>query len=68
VDARRPVQPQVGRRRTAPAISDFLSIPRIPFAASLFDTALQFGFLELNPQSNDSRLLKRRSLEFRECA
>jgi hypothetical protein len=23
----------------------------IPFAASLFDTALQFGFLEFNPQS-----------------
>ena len=32
---------------------------RISFAASLFDTALQFCFLEFNSQSDDLRLLRR---------
>jgi hypothetical protein len=35
-----------------------------PFTASLFDTALQFGFLEFNSQTYNLRLLRRRPAGF----
>ena len=36
----------------------------IPFASNTFDTALQFGFLEFNAQSNNLRLLRWRPAGF----
>jgi hypothetical protein len=36
----------------------------IPFATSLFDTALQLGFVEFNSQFDNHRLLRRRPARF----
>ncbi len=41
-----------------PVVDIPYSPSRIPFAACLFDTTLQFGFLEINSQPNYDRLFR----------